>query len=66
MCDEFVGISSWDSIGRLAPLTSSETDACQRWVTAPRLALSVPPPHTPTHTLSASLPDVTALDNGRQ
>ena len=70
MCDEFVGVGLTGSIGRPAPLTSSETDACQCWVTAPQLALSVPAPHTHinthTHTLSASLPDVTVLDIGGQ
>lgn len=50
------------SIDELAPLTSSETDACQVLLTAPRLALSVPTLHTHTHIQTHSV----ALESGGQ
>lgn len=50
------------SIDELAPLTSSETDACQVLLTAPRLALSVPTLHIHTHTYKHTV----ALESGGQ
>lgn len=50
------------SIDELAPLTSSETDACQVLLTAPRLALSVPTLHIHTYKHTLSLWRVAASD----
>lgn len=50
MCDKLIRVKLMGSIDELAPLTSSETDACQVLLTAPRLALSVPTLHIHTHT----------------
>lgn len=62
MCDKLIRVKLMGSIDELAPLTSSETDACQVLLTAPRLALSVPTLHIHTHTYKHTV----ALESGGQ